>query len=112
MATDLSSAPEHRRPVLRRSAGGKRIVVASLEHRVQLPPPDAHVAAIEDRQRECVLEQTTEWSLMIIAVDADHAHEIGDHAYRGLGAENLRLDCKLLSGRRLTVKRTAGAPAE
>jgi len=49
---------------------------------------------------------------MIIAVDADNAHEIGDHAYRSLGAKNLRLDCKLLGRRRLSVKRTAGAPAE
>src|SRR5882724_1214740 len=49
---------------------------------------------------------------MIIAVDADHAHEIGDHAHRGLGAENLCLDCKLFSRRRLDVKRVAGAPTE
>jgi len=35
-----------------RAACGKRIIIASLEHRVQLPPPDAHIAAVEDRQRQ------------------------------------------------------------
>src|SRR5207342_3039453 len=67
---------EHHQPDgLSRSASSKRIIVASLEHRVQLPPPDAHIAAVEDRQRECILQQTSERSLMIIAVDTDNPHE-------------------------------------
>jgi len=79
---------------------------------VQLPPPYAHVATVEDRQRECILQQTGEWSFMIIAVDANYAHEIGDHAHRGLGAKNLCLDRKLLGCRRLDVERMASAPAD
>src|ERR1700756_5024349 len=84
---------------LRRAACGKRIIVAALQHRVQLSPPDAHIAAVEDRQRERILQQASERSFVIIAFDADHAHEICDHAHRGLGAKDLRLDCEFL-GRR------------
>jgi hypothetical protein len=43
-----------------------------------------------------VCDHAGEWGLMIIAFDADHAHEIGDQAHRGFGAKYLRLDCELL----------------
>ena len=49
---------------------------------------------------------------MIVAVDADDPHQIGDHAHCGLGAENLGLNRKLLRRGRLGVERVAGAPAE
>src|SRR5712675_1027827 len=56
MATDLPLLPGHHQlDALRRSTCSEWIIVASLEHRVQLPPPDAHIATVEDRQRECVL---------------------------------------------------------
>src|SRR5579859_2846490 len=86
-----------------RSARSKRIVIVPLEHRVQLPPSDTHIAAIEDRQRECILQQATKRRLVIIALDTDHANEICNHAHSGLGTENLGLDCELFSRRRLSV---------
>src|SRR5262245_7287676 len=97
---------------LRRSAGSKRIVVASLQHRVQLSPPDAHITAVEDRQRERILQQASERSFVIIAFDADDAHEIGNDAHRGLGAKDLRLDCEFLGRWRLGVERVTGAPTQ
>ena len=35
-----------------------------LEHRVQ-QPSDAHVATVEDRQRECILQQTGERNFLV-----------------------------------------------
>jgi hypothetical protein len=36
-----------------------------LNIRVQLPPSDAHVATVEDRQRECILQQTGERNFLV-----------------------------------------------
>jgi hypothetical protein len=61
MATDLPPVELDQPDSLRRRfACSKRSIVALLEHRVQLPPSDAHVATVEDRQRECILQQTGE----------------------------------------------------
>src|SRR6516225_6662080 len=49
---------------------------------------------------------------MIIAVDADDLHELTDHANRGLGAIDLRLDGKLSRRWRLGVECMAGTPAQ
>ena len=57
-----------------RSARKERIVIRSLQQVMKLAPADTHVAAIEDRKSERVLEKTTERCFMIVAVDADDAH--------------------------------------
>ena len=79
---------------------------------MELAPSDAHIAAVEDGQYERILQQKPERRLMIIAVDADDLHELTDHANRGLGTIDLRLDGKLSRRWRLRVERMAGAPAQ
>jgi hypothetical protein len=79
---------------------------------VKLAPPYALVTAVKDRERERILQQAPEWRLMIIAVDADHPHQIGDYANRGFGATDLRLDSKFIGRWRLRVESVARTPAE
>src|SRR5215469_5992038 len=94
------------------AARGKRVIARLHEQRVELGPPDAHIAAVEDGQRERVLQQRPERCLMIIAVDADDPHELADDADRGFGTIDLRLDGKLSGRRRLRIERVAGPPAQ
>jgi hypothetical protein len=57
-----------------RSARKEPIVFRSLQQVMKLAPADTHVAAIEDRKSERVLEKASQRCFMIVAVDADDAH--------------------------------------
>ena len=61
---------------------------------MQLPAPDPHVAAIEDRERQRVLKQARRRKPPVITVDADDAHEVGDDPNGRLGAEYFGLNRK------------------
>src|SRR6516165_2531925 len=76
------------------------------------PPADTHVAPTEDRKSERILEKTSQRCFMIVAVDADHAHQINDDTHRRLGAVDFGLDGKFISGGRLRVYGVACAPAQ
>ena len=65
---------------------------------MKLAPADAHVAAIEDRKSERVLEKTSQGCFMVVAVDADDAHQIDDDTNRRFGAVDFGLDGEFISG--------------
>src|ERR1700719_241633 len=94
-----------------RTAREQRLVVWSPQHGMKLTPSDANIASIEDRKRERVLQETSQRGFMVIAVDADDEHQIGDHANRRLRAVDLGLYRKLVGGGRLCIDCGAGAPA-
>ena len=81
-----------------RSACKERIVIRSLQQVVKLAPADTHVAATEDRKSERVLEKTSQRCFMIVAVDADDAHQIGDDTNCRFGAVDFGLDGKFIGG--------------
>ena len=80
-----------------RAACKECIVIRSLQQVMKLASADAHVAAIEDRKSERVLEKTSERCLIVIAVDANNTHEIGDDTNCRFGAVDLGLDGKFIS---------------
>jgi acetolactate synthase regulatory subunit len=45
---------------------------------MKLTPSDTNIASIEDRKRERVLQETSQRGFIVVAVDADDAHQIGD----------------------------------
>src|SRR5262249_27366171 len=96
----------------RRAARLKLIVIWTFQQAVKLTAADAHVATVEDRKRKRILEQTSERRFVIVAVDADDTHQVGDHANRGLGAIYLGLNGEFVSRRGLAVDRMACAPAQ
>ncbi len=65
---------------------------------MKLTPSDTHIASIEDRKRERVLQETSQRGFMVIAVDADDEHQIGDHTNRRLRAVDLGLYRKFVGG--------------
>src|SRR6202035_2590139 len=79
---------------------------------MKLTPSDTNIASIEDRKRERVLQETSQRSFMVIAVDADDEHQIGDHTNRRLRAVDLGLYRKFVGGGRLRVNSMACAPAQ
>jgi hypothetical protein len=72
-------------------ARGQRVVVGVEQESVQRVAPNAHVPAAEQRKHQRVLEQAVQRIEVVVAVDADDAHEVGDDADRRLGAEDLRV---------------------
>ena len=56
------------------TARRERIVIRSLQQVMKLATADTHVAAIEDRKSERILEKASQRCFMIVAVDADDAH--------------------------------------
>ena len=70
----------------------------SLQHGMKLTPTDTHIAAVEDRKRERVLQKTSQRGFMVIAVCADDEHQIGDHTNRRLRAVDLGLYRKFVGG--------------
>src|SRR5271156_5149907 len=54
------------------------VVVRHLHQLVQLPSPNAHVSAIEQREYERVGEQAAKRQRAIVAVDPDDAHKVRD----------------------------------
>src|SRR5580704_759982 len=79
---------------------------------MKLTPSDANIASSEDRKRERILQETSQRGFMVIAVDADDEHQIGDHTNRRLRAVDLGLYRKLVGGGRLCIDCVAGAPAQ
>src|SRR5712671_5854430 len=79
---------------------------------MKLTPSDTHIATAEVWKRERVLQKTSQRGFMVIAVDADDAHQIGDHTNRRLRAVDLGLYCKFVGGGRLRVDSVARAPAQ
>src|SRR5258705_9125852 len=103
-------ASDHTCDASSRTAREQGLVVRSLQHGMKLTPSDANIATVEDRKRERVLQKTSERGFMVIAVDADDAHQIGDHTNRRLRAIDLGLYRKLVGGVRLRVDSMACAP--
>src|SRR6266852_6718144 len=79
---------------------------------MKLTPSDANIATVEDRKRERLLQKTSQRSFMVIAFDADDAHQIGDHTNCRLRAVDLGLYRKLVGGGRLRVDSMACAPGQ
>src|SRR6516225_2454561 len=69
----------------------ERVVVRHLHQLVQLPSPNTHVPAIEQRQYEGVGEQATKRKRAIVAVDPNDSHKVRHNAHRCLRSEHLRM---------------------
>jgi hypothetical protein len=95
-----------------RTAREQGLVVRSLQHGMKLTPSNANIATVEDRKRERVLQKTSQRGFMVIAVDADDAHQIGDHTNRRLRAVDLGLYRKFVGRGRLRIDSVAGAPTQ
>lgn len=73
--------------------------------------PKASTAG-EDGQGERVLQQAVKRIGVVVAVDSDHSHEIGDDPDRRLRAEDFRVVRQLRAGGMAGVDRAARAPAQ
>ena len=81
-----------------RAACKECIVIRSLQQVMKLASADTHVAPIEDGKSERVLEKTSQWCFMIVAVGADDAHQIDDDTNRRFGAVDFGLNGQFISG--------------
>ena len=79
---------------------------------MELPATHAHIAAVEQRQHQRVLHQRAEGQLAVVAVDADHPHQIGNHPHRRFRAEHLGMQGQFQRAGGLRIHRTRRLPAQ
>src|SRR5271155_4625887 len=82
------------------AAGCERIVFRPLQDRVEPSTSDADIASTKERERERILQQTSQRESVIIAFHPHDPHEIRQPPYGRPRAVDLCLDRQFLSGRR------------
>jgi hypothetical protein len=65
---------------------------------VKLAATDADVASAEDWKGQRILKEAPQRALVIVAIDANDAHQVGYHVDCHLRPVDLGLDCKFTCG--------------